>query len=309
MPEIDVLIVGAGPAGLSAAIYTARAGMTTVIYEHGLPGGLVGLTAGIDNYPGFPEGISGIDLAARMHAQASRFGATLVNQEIARLWREEGRLFALAGKTGLEPRSAIVAAGSTPRKIGVPGEAEFTGKGVSYCATCDGPLYRGNTVAVVGGGDSALQEALFLARFAARVIVIHRRSELRAALVLQDEVRANPRITLALNRIVKAFEGGTQVQAVIVEDKATSKVESLTVEGVFVYVGYDPNVNMLGPEFRRSDSGFLVTDEKMGTSVQGVFAAGDVREKTLRQVSTAVGEGALAAMSAYAYVESLTKLA
>jgi thioredoxin reductase (NADPH) len=309
MPEIDVLIIGAGPAGLSAAIYTARAGMATVMYEHGLPGGLVGLTVGIDNYPGFPEGISGIDLGARMHAQATRFGAMLVTTRIARLWREEGRLFALAGKTRLEPRSAIVAAGSTPRKIGVPGEVELTGKGVSYCATCDGPLYRGNTVAVVGGGDSALQEALFLARFAARVIVIHRRSELRAALVLQDEVRANPRIALVLNRIVKAFEGASQVQAVIVEDKATSKVESLAVEGVFIYVGYDPNVDMLGPEFKRSDSSFLVTDEEMGTSVQGVFAAGDVREKTLRQVSTAVGDGALAAMSAYAYVESLKKLA
>jgi thioredoxin reductase (NADPH) len=309
MPDIDVLIVGAGPAGFSAAIYTARAGLATVIYEHGLPGGLAGLTASIDNYPGFPDGISGIDLGARMHAQASRFGATLVNTRVARLGREEGRLVALAGKTRLEPRSAIVAAGSTPRRIGVPGEVELTGKGVSYCATCDGPLYRGRTVAVVGGGDSALQEAMFLARFAARVIVIHRRSELRAALVLQDEVRANPRITLALNRIVKAFEGDSEVQAVIVEDKATSRVETLAVEGAFIYVGYDPNVGMLGPEFKRSDTGFLVTDEEMGTSVQGVFAAGDVREKTLRQVSTAVGDGALAAMSAYAYVESLKKLA
>jgi thioredoxin reductase (NADPH) len=244
-----------------------------------------------------------------MYAQARRFGATLVNTRIARLRREEGKLVALAGKTRLEPRSAIVAAGSTPRKIGVPGEVELTGKGVSYCATCDGPLYRGRTVAVVGGGDSALQEAVFLARFAARVIVIHRRSELRAALVLQDEVRANPRITLALNRIVKAFEGGDQVEAVIVEDTVTSQAESLAVEGVFIYVGYDPNVDMLGPEFRRSDTGFLITDEEMGTSVQGVFAAGDVREKTLRQVSTAVGDGALAAISAYAYVESLKKLA
>ena len=309
MPDIDVLIIGAGPAGLSAAVYTARSGMATVIYEHGLPGGLAGLTVGIDNYPGFPEGISGIDLGARMYAQARRFGATLVNTRIARLWREEDKLLALAGKTRLEPRSVIVAAGSTPRKIGVPGEVELTGKGVSYCATCDGPLYRGRTVAVVGGGDSALQEAVFLARFAARVIVIHRRGELRAASVLQDEVRANPRITLALNKVVKAFEGGDQVEAVIVEDKATSKAESLAVDGIFIYVGYDPNVDMLGPEFRRSDTGFLITDEEMGTSVQGVFAAGDVREKTLRQVATAVGDGALAAMSAYAYVESLKKLA
>ena len=309
MPDIDVLIIGAGPAGLAAATYAARSGLATVLYEQGLPGGLAGLTATIDNYPGFPEGISGIDLGARMHSQASRFGATLVSARITRLWREAGKLAATAGKTKLEPRSAIVASGSTPRKIGVPGETELTGRGISYCATCDGPLYRGKTVAVVGGGDSALQEAIFLARFAAKVIVIHRRGELRAAEVLQDEAMGNPRIAFALNKTVKSFQGGTELEGVVVEDKITCKTESLRVQGGFIYVGYDPNTDMLGPEFKRSDTGFLVTDEELGTSVQGVFAAGDVREKTLRQVATAVGDGALAAVSAYAYVESLKKLA
>ncbi len=280
-----------------------------MVYEQGYPGGLASVTAAIDNYPGFPEGIPGMELGVKMHEQAKRFGAVFASSRIERLWRDGKRLAALGGKTVLEPKSAIVATGSTPRRLDVPGEEPLMGKGVSYCATCDGPLYRGKVVAVVGGGDSALQEALFLAKFASKVIIIHRRNEFRAASVLRDEVRANPKIGLALGKVVRAIEGDGEVRALQVEDKAAGKVEAVPVDGVFIYVGYDPNVAMLGPEFTRSQAGFVVTDEKLETSVPGVFAAGDVREKPLRQVATAVGDGAIAAMSAYAYVEASNKLA
>jgi thioredoxin reductase (NADPH) len=305
--DLDLLIIGGGPAGLTAGIYGARAGLRAVIYEPGFPGGLAGATASIDNYPGFPGGISGMDLGTKMFEQAKGFGAVLVAARIDRLWCEDRRIRAQAGSTTLIPRAAVVATGSTPRKIGVPGEAALTGKGVSYCATCDGPLYRDAVVAVVGGGDSALQEALFLARFAARVIVIHRRDELRAAAALQEEVRRNPKIELAFARKVTAIQGTTEVKAVEIENLAAHAAESMEVDGVFIYVGYDPNLGALGPEFKRSPGGFLLTDEKLETSVPGVFGAGDVREKALRQVATAVGDGAIAAMSAYSFLEHLDK--
>jgi thioredoxin reductase (NADPH) len=304
---IDVLILGSGPAGLAAGIYAARSGMHTVLFEQGFPGGLASTTADIQNYPGFPEGIAGMDLGMKMYEQAKRFGAAFVTAKVRTLRREGDHIVADLPSGNAVAASAIVATGSTPRKLGVPGEAELTGRGVSYCATCDGPIYRDKTVAVVGGGDSALQEALFVARFASRVMLIHRRPELRAAAVLQQELRANPKVVLVLNKAVKRISGDAEVSGIDVEDKQTSRVETLPVDGVFIYVGYDPNVGMLGPDFKRSASGFLLTDGRLETSVRGVFAAGDVREKPLRQVATAVGDGATAAMSAYAYFESLRR--
>ncbi|MFZ1946373.1 MAG: thioredoxin-disulfide reductase [bacterium] len=307
MDASDLIILGAGPAGLAAAIYASRSGLRTEILERAYPGGLAGSTDLIENYPGFPEGISGMDLGTRMLEQASRHGARLVTAAVTRLWAEGGRVLAATDGGAVTGASAIVATGSTPRKLGIPGEAELTGKGVSYCATCDGPLYRDQVVAVVGGGDSALQEALFLARFAAKVIVVHRRDRFRAAEVLQDRVRKNGKISLVMNAVPKAISGETEVKGIEIEDKATGRGDTLAAEGVFIYVGYNANVGMLGPEFALSPSGFLVAGAALETSVAGVFAAGDVREKTLRQVATAVGDGATAAMSAYAYLESLHK--
>jgi thioredoxin reductase (NADPH) len=302
MQPTDIIIVGAGPAGLTAGLYASRSGLSTTIYEKGLPGGLAASAALIENYPGFPEGISGMELAEHMHKQAMRFGAEIVSASVERVWKDGGRIAVTVNGKDHYARSGVIATGSTPRSIGVPGEGALTGKGVSYCATCDGPLYKDGLIAVIGGGDSALQEAIFLARFASKLTIIHRRNELRAASVLQKEVRANPRITLALNKDVKRIEGETEARGVLVEDKATHAQELIVADGVFIYVGLNPNVDMLGKEFERGDTGFLMTDCNLETSVAGVFAAGDVREKELRQVSTAVGEGALAAMSAYTYL-------
>jgi thioredoxin reductase (NADPH) len=303
MEQSDLVIIGAGPAGLTAGLYAARAGLATVIYEKGYPGGLANSTDRIDNYPGFPEGIAGMELGEKMHEQAKRFGAEIATSDVERLWKEGDRIHASTGDQIRAARVAIVAAGSVPKKLGVPGEEELTGKGVSYCATCDGPLYKDRTVAVIGGGDSALQEALFLTRFAHRIIVIHRRKQFRAAKVLEQEVRKNSKVELALNKNIKGIQGDSSVEGVEVEDKETQEQEIIKADGVFLYVGYLPNVYMLGSEFKRDDDGFLLTDEILETSVPGVFAAGDVRTKKLRQVVTAVGDGALAAMAAYAYLE------
>jgi thioredoxin reductase (NADPH) len=309
MEGIDVCIVGAGPAGLTAGIYTSRSGLSTVIYEKGLPGGLANVTDRIDNFPGFPDGISGLELGERMLKQAERFGVKVVTLTVQRLWREEAGISMSVDSGQVMARSAIVATGSTPKRIGVPGEESLTGKGVSYCATCDGPLYKEKAVAVIGGGDSALQEALFLTRFATKVTVIHRRNEFRAATVLETEVRANPKIELSLNKLIKKIEGTSRTEGVVVEDKASGSEDLIEADGVFIYVGYSPNVEMLGDEFERSETGFLVTGSDLATSVDGVFAAGDVRDKVLRQVVTAAGEGAVAAVSAYAYLESRNNLA
>lgn len=307
MQSRDVIIVGAGPAGLAAGIYTARSGLETIILEKGLAGGLVNITDRIDNYPGFPEGVSGFELGERMRQQAERFGATIVTQEVRKV-KKMGREIQLTtdGEEYAAP-AAIIATGSTPKKIGVPGEEEYIGKGVSYCATCDGPLYRNKVAAVIGGGDSALQEAIYLAGLASTVQVIHRRDQLRGAKILQDEIRRNPKIVLHLNKRIVAIEGENEVNGVRVEDKATGKVEKISADGIFIYVGYSPSVSCLGDEFEKTSEGFLVTKPNLETSVEGVFAAGDVRAKELRQVVTAAGDGALAAMSVYAYLQSLRR--
>ena len=314
--ESEVIIVGGGPAGLTAGLYACRSGLSATIYEKGYPGGLAVTTDLIDNYPGFPEGVNGMELGDKMKEHAERFGAKIVSADVERVWRDGGAdgapsgsgsggvKVAVKGET-VEAGAVIVATGWSPKKLGVPGETELTGKGVSYCATCDGPLYRGKTVAVIGGGDSALQEAIFLARFAGEVKLIHRRDEFRAAPFLQKIVEETPNITPLLSKTVVAIRGEAEVEGIDLENKKTGEKEFAEADGVFFYVGIIPNVGMLGDEFERDEAGFIVTDDRCMTSVEGVLAAGDVRSKTLRQVVTAAGDGALAAMSAYSYLETL----
>lgn len=302
----DMVIVGGGPAGLAAALYACRARYKTLLVERIGLGGQLLTYEKVDNYPGFPEGISTFELTELFKAQALRFGMEHRSLEVTGL-DLSGPVKVLHTSEGpMEAKAVIIATGCTPRKLQVKGEAEFTGRGVSYCAICDGPFYRNEEVAVIGGGDTAVEEAVYLTKFASHVHIIHRRDTLRAVKILQEEALANPKITVHWNRIVSEILGGPQgVTGLVLQDTATCARSELNVSGVFVFVGLLPNTQWVPEDVRRDALGFLITDDQMATSVPGVFAAGDVRSKSLRQIVTAVGDGATAAFCAGRYVESL----
>lgn len=301
----DIAIIGGGPAGLTAGLYAGRGGLRAAVIERMMPGGLVANTERIDNYPGFPDGISGIDLAQKMQAQAARFGAQFIPDEATAIAVEpRSFLITLASKNQIRSKTVIVAAGAYPRTLNVPGEKGLVGKGVSYCAVCDGAFFRGQPVAVVGGGDSAVQEAVYLAGLCSKVTVIHRRSSLRAAESLQKLAFKNPKIEFLWNKAATAIEGGTQVTGVRIMDKETMMEESLPVSGVFIYVGYHPNSGAVNDLVKLDENGYIITNENLMTSIPGIFAAGDVRKKLVRQISAAVGDGATAAVAAQQYIEN-----
>lgn len=301
----DLIIIGGGPAGLTAALYGARGGLDTVVLESGAPGGQAGNTDKIENYPGFPEGINGFELAAKFAEQAQRFGAKLEMATVkgVELKAETKRVNTGAGR--LEARSVIIATGARPRPLGIPGEREFLGRGVSYCATCDGAFFRDKKVAVVGGGDSAVEEALFLTRFARQVTIIHRRDALRATMVLQDRARDNGKINFHWSTVVEAINGADRVQSLHLRDVKSNATREEDFEGIFIFVGLEPNTAFLGQALTLDAGGYIVTRENLATSASGVFAAGDVRSKEFRQVSMAVGDGAAAAMAAERYLANL----
>lgn len=298
----DTVIIGGGPAGLTAGLYAARAGLKAVILEMAMPGGQAATTERIENYPGFVEGISGAELTARMAEQALRFGAKTITAEVTgvQLEGETKRVSTADGE--FAGRTIIVATGARSSRLGVAGESEFTGRGVSYCATCDGPFYRDLPIAVIGGGDSAIEEALYLTRFASKVTVVHRRDQLRATKVLQDRAFANPKVEFRWNSVVDSIRGGEFVESIQLRDVKTGSETSLAVSGVFLYVGLQPNTAFLRGKVQLDAQGYVVTDERMATGVPGVFAAGDVRAKPLRQVASAVADGALAAVMADHYI-------
>lgn len=299
IPTYDIAVIGGGPAGLTAGLYAGRGGLRAAVVEKLMPGGLVANTERIDNYPGFPEGVAGYDLAQRMQAQAAKFGAQFVSDEAQRIAVEpRSFLVTLASKAQLRAKAVIVAAGAYPKTLGVPGERELLGKGVSYCAVCDGAFFKGQPVAVVGGGDSAVQEAVYLAGLCNTVTVVHRRSSLRAAESLQKLAFRNEQISFAWNKTVVAIEGDKQVTGLRVMDKETMKEEVLPVSGVFVYVGYHPNSAAVKDLVRLDENGYVITDENLMSSVPGIFAAGDVRRKLVRQIAGAVGDAATAAVAA-----------
>ncbi|MEJ5349151.1 MAG: thioredoxin-disulfide reductase [Desulfosoma sp.] len=305
-PELyDMVIVGGGPAGLTAALYACRARYKTLLVERIGLGGQLLTYEKVDNYPGFPEGITTFELIELFKAQALRFGMEHRSAEVTSL-EVTGPVKVLHTTEGpIEAKSVIIATGCAPKKLQVKGEVEFTGRGVSYCAICDGPFYRNEQVAVVGGGDTAVEEAVYLTKFASHVHIIHRRSELRAIKVLQEEALSNPKITVHWNRIVSEIHGGPQgVTGLELQDTTTCESSRLDVSGVFVFVGLLPNSQWVPEIVRRDDSGFLITNEEMATSVPGIFAAGDVRSKSLRQIVTAVGDGATAAFCAGRYIEN-----
>lgn len=301
----DLMIIGGGPAGLTAALYGARGGLNTIVLEAGVPGGQAGQTDIIENYPGFPEGINGFELADRFLQQAQRFGVKLEMAAVTGVELGSELKKAVTENGEYSARAVIIATGARPRPLDVPGEKEFQGRGVSYCATCDGAFFRDKKVAVVGGGDSAVEEALFLTRFARQVTIIHRRDTLRAARVLQERARDNAKISFHWQTVVEAIKGTDRVQKLQLRDVKTNAIREEDFDGVFIFIGLEPNSSFLGQALATDPGGYIITEENLETSAKGVFAAGDVRAKEFRQVSTAVGDGTVAAMAAERYLANL----
>jgi thioredoxin reductase (NADPH) len=303
----DVIILGAGPAGLSAAIYAARANHSPLLITGQDIGGQVATTNLVENYPGFTEGITGPELARVMQEQAERFGAAVEYDSVTAVDLSK-RPFRLTGeRSEYRSRALIIATGASPTKLGVPGERELIGRGVSYCATCDGYFFQGKEIVVVGGGDSALEEGLFLTKFASRVTVIHRRDTLRAGAILQKRARENSKVNFVWNSIVTEILGDTKVEGVRVRDLSADEERVIPTNGVFVYIGHQPNTQLFKNQLQMDEHGYLVTDKWMRTNVQGVFAAGEVTDPHFRQVITSAGMGAAAAMQAEKYLAENTE--
>jgi len=305
--DYDLVIIGGGPAGLTAGLYAARAGIKVVLVEKVTTGGQILLTDCIENYPGFPEGLSGFELIGKMTNQAKKFNLKIEKDNVISLALSGAlKKIHFENKT-ITARAIIIATGASPKKLEVPGEDIFFGKGVSVCATCDAPFYKEKIVAAVGGGDTAVQESLYLTKFAKKVYLIHRRNQLRSAKVLQDRAFANNKIEFVWDSVVTSINGGlTNVDNLTIENVKTKDSKNLVVDGCFIWVGINPNIDFLRNDVKLDEHGFIITNVAMETSVPGIFAAGDVRNTIVRQVATAVGDAATAAVSAERYLENLT---
>ena len=287
----EVLIIGAGPAGMTAAIYAARAGYKTAILEHGVPGGQAATTDMIENYPGFPEGISGPELMMKFFEQTQTFGVEMIYEQVQSVELTGDIKRVTTDKQTLEAKTVVIASGAKPRTLGVANEGRLRGRGVSYCATCDGFFFKDQPVAVVGGGDTAVEEAMYLTKICSSVTLIHRRDELRANKLAQSRAFANDKLHIIYDTVVDEIVGDEKVTQLKLRNKKTDATSTLDVNGVFIFVGYLPNDAFLPPELEVNEQGYIITDEEMATNIPGVFAVGDVRQKKLRQVTTAVGDG------------------
>ena len=301
----DVIIVGGGAAGLTAAIYTCRAGLKTLMLERLMPGGQVINAESIENFPGFPDGISGAEIGPLMQQQAMKYGLEIQLGEVDELAREDGMWRVSAWGNEHRGKTVIIAGGSTLRKLGVPGEEELYGAGVSYCATCDGGFFLNQTVGVVGGGDSALDEALALTEYASRVIIFHRSGAFTGEKILQERVLSNPKIEVRWNTTVCGILGDGQVDGVSIVDEESGETSRVDLSGIFIYIGLDPNTEYLQGMLPLDSGGHIPTDIWMSTPVSGVFAAGDIRQNSAAQLVSAAGDGATAAIAARRYVENL----
>jgi thioredoxin reductase (NADPH) len=302
--ELDVIIVGGGPAGLCAAMYAGRGLLRSVLVERGVPGGELLNTEWIDDYPGF-EHILGRQLADLMAAHAVKFGADIRQDTVDSITRREDGIFEVATALGhvYEAPAVILTAGGTPNKLEVPGELEYAGRGVSYCAVCDGAFFKGETIAVIGGGDAAVEEAEYLTRYGHKVYVIHRRDQFRASKILQERLFANPKIEVIWNKQVREFKGTPAgLQSVELVDTLTGEPSTLAATGAFVFIGFRPNTGLVKQHAVHDPSGYLITDERMMTSIPGLFAAGDVRAQLTRQITTAVGDATTAAIAVEKYL-------
>ncbi len=302
----DVIIIGSGPAGLTAAVYTARANLHPLVFEGLQAGGQLMLTTDVENYPGFPDGILGPDLMAKFREQAERFGAEFVTADVDRVDFSATPPRVHVAGTDYSARAVIISTGAQARMLGLESEQKLLGHGVSTCATCDGFFFRGHRIAVVGGGDSALEEAGFLTRFADKVTIVHRRKELRASKIMQDRAFANPKIEFAWNSVVEDIVGDGRVEALRLRDVETNAITDLDVTGVFVAIGHVPNTQLFQGQLDLDDAGYIKTEPgTTRTSVAGVFASGDVQDHVYRQAITAAGSGCMAALEAERYLEAL----
>ena len=299
----DIAIIGAGPAGLTAGIYAGRARLKTVIFEKISPGGQIALSDRIENYPGV-ESLAGYELTAIMEKQARNFGCEIVSGEVENLEKKENLFIIRVNGKEVSAKTVIAATGASPKKLGVEGEKEFLSKGVSYCAVCDGAFFRNKVVAVVGGGNTAVEEAVYLTKFASKVYVIHRRDQLRAEKIVQETAFSNDKIEFIWDTVVEKINGSEKVEFLTIKNKKTGEIKDLKVDGVFIYIGMSPASGLFKNLVDLSERGFIKVDEKMQTKTEGLFAAGDVRDKDVWQVSVAVGDGTIASLSAQRYLSA-----
>jgi thioredoxin reductase (NADPH) len=303
MLDYDIVIVGGGPGGLTAGLYASRAELKTVCLEKLLPGGQIANTEWVEDYPGF-ELIGGAELARKMEEHARKFGLEIVNDNVSEIY-SEGRYKIVKGDyEEYRAKTVIVATGGQPRKLGVPGELEFAGKGVSYCAVCDGAFFKGVPIVVAGGGDSAVEEGLFLTKFGSKVYIIHRRGELRASKIIQDRAFKNEKIEFIWNSTIEQINGPDRVHSVTIKNVQNNQKCNVDVGAVFPFIGFVPNSNIFRDAIRKDNMGYILTDENMATSIQGIWAIGDVRKQLVKQVTNAVGDGTTAAMAASKYIEA-----
>jgi thioredoxin reductase (NADPH) len=301
----NVIIVGSGPAGLTAAVYTARANLQPLVIEGIAAGGQLMLTTDVENYPGFPDGIMGPDLMAKFREQAERFGTEFLTADATSVDLSGPEFSVAVGDTQHTARTIIISTGAKARMLGLESEHRLLGHGVSTCATCDGFFFRGKDIAVIGGGDSALEEANFLTRFADKVTLVHRRKELRASKIMQDRAFANPKIEFRWNSVVEEVVGDGRVEGMTLRDVETGATDTISLSGLFVAIGHDPNTQLFKGQIDLDENGYILTHDGMKTSVPGVFACGDVQDHVYRQAITAAGTGCMAALEAERYLEAL----
>ena len=304
MKQYDAVVIGGGPAGITAALYLARSDVSVALVEKLSPGGQMLMTHLIENYPGFPDGIEGWKLADLMAAHLGHYAVDRIGDEVRAIETVDGRHRITVGGETIEATALVLCTGARYRRVGIPGEKEFAGKGVSYCALCDGNFFRGQTVAVIGGGNSALEESLYLSRLVKKLYLIHRRDDFRGQKCYQDRCSVSPVIEILRSTVVCSISGSDSVSGIEVRDVKSGDCHTIPVDGVFVFVGFEPQGDFYPDGLDRDSGGFIRTDDEMRTSIPGIFAAGDIRSKSCRQVATAVGDGASAAHAAYTYISS-----
>lgn len=304
MDIYDLIIIGAGPAGLAAAVYSSRSKLKTMYIEKLATGGQAATTDEIENYPGFANAITGPELTSQMETQAKKFGAERLAAKVDGIELDGINRIVKTNKGDFMAKTVLIASGAAPKLLGCPGELKFRARGVSYCATCDAAFYEGTNVMVVGGGDSAVEEACYLTKFADKVTLVHRRNSLRATKLVQERAFANPKLEVLWNTVVQEIEGEDIVEKVILKNVVTGDISEMPIDGVFIYVGLEPNTEFVASLIATNEQGYIKTDDNMCTNVAGIYAAGDVREKLLRQVVTAAADGAIAAFHAEKYIEN-----